>query len=178
MKLANFPVFIIMSKKGGNMLTQCSFSNSILILFSYIFLLFSLLVYCNYLFLPTYQPTSLLIHLINSFLNPFIQISFAEKRREMRREWGEKEERKSANYKSLWLHESISSIMKFTDVYRLIFILTNIFYFLFYFLLLLLLFHMDKNNKSIFNMGFWKVWEKKQIIREIQEFKESSVSLF
>ena len=173
MKLANSPVFIIMS----NMLTQCSFSNSISILFSYIFPLFSLLVYFNYLFLPTYQPAYLLIHLINSFLYPFIQISFAEKRREIRRKWGEKEERKSANYKSVWLHESISSIMKFTEVYRLIFILTNIFYFLFYFLLLLL-FHVDKNNKSIFNVGFWKVWGKKQIIREIQEFQESSISLF
>lgn len=51
------------------------------------------------------------------------------------------------------------------------------FTFLIYFLLLLL-FHVDKNNKSIFNMGFWKVWGKKQIIREIQEFQESSVSLF
>lgn len=86
MKLANSPVFIIMRKKEGNMLTQCSFSNSVSILFSYIFILFSLLVYCNYLFLPTYKPTYLLIHLINSFLNPFIQISFAAKRREMRRQ--------------------------------------------------------------------------------------------
>lgn len=65
-----------------------------------------------------------------------------------------RERRKKVLIMSLWLHESISLIMKFTEVYRLIFIFTNIFYFLFYFLLLLLLFHMDKNNKSIFNMGF------------------------